>query len=306
VKVLIIGATGYIGSAIAELLNAQGHQVLGSARSDEAAQKLRTAGVEPISADVENAASLASGAHEAGAVVYAVQYAGRYSGEDGGAFPEIEKEALGALVDALAETKKTLIYTSGTWVYGNTGGRAVDESSPVNPIPLVARRPELEQTVLAGASRGVRAIVLRPGCVYGRGRGLPAMWVQSARESGSARFVGDGTNHWPVVHVEDLARAYALALEKANPGDLYNVADETSFTVREMAQAASFGAGKSGLVTPWPLEDARKALGPFADALALDSRVSSRKIRTSLGWTTRTPTILNDLRTGSYTAAAAR
>ena len=56
--------------------------------------------------------------------------------------------------------------------------------------------------------------------------------------------------------------------EKAPLGAIYNAGDETSFTVHEMAEAASHGAGRNGAVVSWPLEEARPALGPFADALA--------------------------------------
>jgi hypothetical protein len=67
-----------------------------------------------------------------------------------------------------------------------------------------------------------------------------------------------------------------------------------------MAQAAGEGVGASGAVQPWPLEEARKTLGPFADALALDQRISSQKARAELGWQTRSTTIVEDLRSGSY------
>jgi nucleoside-diphosphate-sugar epimerase len=126
------------------------------------------------------------------------------------------------------------------------------------------------------------------------------MWVQSAKESGTARFVGDGSNHWTTVHRDDLAALYALALERAAAGAIYNANDESSFTVREMAQAASIGAGTGGAVAAWPLEEARLALGPFADGLALDSKMTSKRAHEQLGWRTRTATILDDLQSGSY------
>jgi nucleoside-diphosphate-sugar epimerase len=154
--------------------------------------------------------------------------------------------------------------------------------------------------VLGGVDRNVRAIVIRPGDVYGHAGGIPAMWTQTARTTGAARFVGDGSNRWAMVHAEDLAELYALALEKAPPGAIYNAADETAFTVAEMAEAASYGAGCKGAVTAWPLEEARRELGAFADALALDSKINSNRAREQLGWRTRSTTILDDLRTGSY------
>ena len=130
------------------------------------------------------------------------------------------------------------------------------------------------------------------------------MWVDSAKKNGAAAMVGDGRNHWPMVHVDDLAALVILALERAEAGSVYDAADATAFTVREMAEAASRGAGAGGAVREWPLDEARKALGTsFADALALDSRISSRKARETLDWVPRAPDILRDLESGSYASA---
>ena len=292
-RILVIGASGYVGTAVARTLREVGHEVTGSARNEDTVRKLRDAGVEPVSGDVTAPESLAAAARDADGVIYAVQY----YGDDGAT---VEGNALRALVDALAGSNKPFAYTSGVWIYGNTGERIAAEDAPLDPTPLVAHRPQLERTVLDGVARGVRSFVIRPGDVYGAGGGIPAMWMQSARESGAVRFVGDGTNRWAMIHREDLAGLFAFAIDGADPGDIYNAGDDTAFTVREMAEAASQGAGKPGAVTAWPLEEARAALGAFADALVLDTRISSNRAREQLGWRTRTTTILDDLRTGSY------
>jgi nucleoside-diphosphate-sugar epimerase len=292
-QVYVIGATGYVGSAIAKTLVAAGHHVVGAARAAQSAARLREAGLAAAVSDVSIPESLKQPARDADAVVYTVQY----TGENG---PHAEAAALTALVEALRGSDKPLIYTSGVWVYGNTGGQAADEDALPNPPLFLAHRPLLERTVLDGAAQGVRAIVIRAANVYGDGGGLPAMWTSTARQSGAARFVGDGTNHWANVHRGDLATLYLLALERAAAGAIYNGGDETSFTVREMAQAASIGAGAGGAVAAWPLEEARLALGPFVDGLVLDTRIDSDRARRQLGWRTRSTTILDDLQKGSY------
>jgi nucleoside-diphosphate-sugar epimerase len=292
-RVFVVGASGYVGSAIARALLDRGEQVVGAARSETAAQRLRQAGVKPVEGDIAQPHSLREAARDGDGVVYAVQY----SGENVAA---VESAALEALVDALAGSGKPLIYTSGFWIYGNTGRRVADETAPLNPTPLIAYRPSLERIVLDGALHNVRSIVIRPGDLYGAGGGIPAMLVQSAKQTGAARFVGDGNNRWAVVHRDDLAQLYVLALKKSPSGSVYNAGDGTSFTVREIAQAASIGAGGNGAVTSWPLDEARRELGAFADALALDSRINSDRARRQLGWGTRVTTILDDLRGGSY------
>ncbi|MEO6913009.1 MAG: NAD-dependent epimerase/dehydratase family protein [Candidatus Baltobacteraceae bacterium] len=293
-NVLVIGATGYIGSAVSNALKASGHTVLGTARSEPAAQDLRNSGVDPILADITDPLSITAAAQRSDAAIYVVQYT-----EPDGA--QVERAALQALVDAFEGSGKVLLYTSGAWLYGDSGERLVDEQSPLNPTPLVAHRPGLERIVLDGAARNIRSMVVRPGDVYGDGGGLPAMWVKSAKDEGAARFVGDGNNHWPVVHVDDLAQLYVLMMTRGAAGDVYNASDDTSFTVREMATSASHGAGKGSAVLSWPLDEARTAMGAFADALALDIHMSSKKARDAFGWQPRTSTILDDLRFGSYT-----
>ncbi|MBV8282371.1 MAG: SDR family NAD(P)-dependent oxidoreductase [Candidatus Eremiobacteraeota bacterium] len=290
-NVLIVGATGYIGAAVARAVASAGYRVFGTARSAEAAEKLRRNRVTPREGDVRDPVSLRAAAATADALIYAVQY----GGED--AF-EVESAALRALADAAAEGKKTFIYTSGVWIYGNTRGRVADEGAPQDPTPLAAKRPLLEQIVLDSTARGARAVVIRPGYVFGHGGGVPAMWSGSATSSKTVRAIGDGSNRWPVVHVEDLARLYVLALQSAPANAIYNANDETTYTVREMAEAAGRGAGAEGQVEFVPLEAARESMGAFADALVLDQRISSKRAREELGWSTSEATIVDELTNG--------
>lgn len=295
-NVLLIGATGYIGTGIDEALRARGHHTLGVARSDDAKARLAARGTESVDADLERPHSILAAARSADAVIWAAQVT------DDETF-RVESNALAALAAGLAQSGKAFVYCSGCWVYGDTGNAVADETFPLNPAELVARRPQLEQIVLDAAAHGVRAIVVRPGLVYGRGAGVPAMLVESARERKAATIVGDGTNHWPVVGVGDLGDLFALAAEKAAAGSIYNGTDDTAFTVREIAEAASRGAGAGGATTLMPRETAIGVLGEFGDALMLDQRLTSQKARKELGWAPKAASILEDIERGSYTAA---
>ncbi len=289
-KVFLTGATGYIGGAIADALLAGGHSVSGLARSDQAAATLSAKGIMPFRGDLHSPASLGKAAEASDAVIHAG------TTNDG----RIDQEALRAILDALRSSAKPLLYTSGIWVLGDTGGKVADETWPSNPAALVTWRPGVEQLVLAAAPHGVRSVVIRPGIVYGRGGGIPADFVKSARETGAARYVGAGENRWPLVHVEDLANLYVRALEHATGGALLHASDGSAYRVREIAEAASFGAGAAGRTQSWPLEEARKTLGAYADALVLDQLVSSEKAGASLGWQPRAASIIEDLQRGSY------
>jgi len=143
--------------------------------------------------------------------------------------------------------------------------------------------------------------VIRPAIVYGHGGGMLGMFVQSARDSGAAQYVGDGQNHWAFVDVDDLAQLYVKALEKAAPGSLFNAAHGPCYRVREVAEAASKGAGAEGKTKALPLDDARKSLGgDFADALVLDQQISGEKAQRELGWAPSGRSALDELTAGSY------
>src|SRR5207237_4601172 len=142
---------------------------------------------------------------------------------------------------------------------------------------IVAWRQAVEGRVRAGAKRGIRTVVIRPAMVYGRGGGIPAGFVESARKEGAARYVGTGENRWPFVHVDDLADLYLLALERAPAGSVLLGVAGPSRAVSEVAAAASRGAGAGGRTVAWPLEEARQKLGPYADALVLDQQASGRR-----------------------------
>jgi nucleoside-diphosphate-sugar epimerase len=289
-NIFLTGATGYIGSAVADALIQAGHSVTGLARSDEAAAQLRLNGITPHHGDLTSPASLISAVTALDGVIHTG------TTNDG----RLDQAAISAMLAALEGSGKPFVYTSGVWVLGNTGDTPADENAPLNPAALVAWRPAVERMVLDSARLGVRPIVIRPALVYGRGGGIPAELVQSARDNRAARYVGTGQNRWPVIDVDDLADLYLRAFERASAGTLLHAADSSSHRVQEVAEAASAAAGKDGQTESWPLEQARKTLGAYADALVLDQRVSSAKAAAMLGWKPRAAGLLEDLRSGSY------
>jgi nucleoside-diphosphate-sugar epimerase len=167
-------------------------------------------------------------------------------------------------------------------VYGDTGDRMVDETTPPNPPKLVAWRPAHEQMVLQAS--GVRGLVIRPGDVYGGPGGLTGQWFAGPSTGKPPLVVGDGRNRPPMVHVDDLADAYVRVAESGLAAEIFNVNDRSRLTVLEMAAAAARAAGYEGEVRPTPLAEARTTMGDFADALALSQHVDARKAVRLLGW----------------------
>ncbi len=292
-KIFLTGATGYIGSAVAEALQAAGHAVAGLARSAEAEQTLKLRSITPLTGDLKSAKSLRSGVQSCDGVIHCG------TTNDG----HHDADAVGGMIETLEGTHKPFVYTSGVWVLGNTGDTPATEEAPVNPPYIVGWRPALESDVLAASSAGIRTIVVRPGVVYGRGMGLAGIFVQTANEKGAAYTIGDGHNRWSAVHVEDLADLYVRLIEHGAPG-LYHAVDGAPVRMREVAEAASFGAGAGGKTASWtPVEAGDRFGAALVEALLLDQVVSGDKAKRELGWEPKAVPLVDDLRYGSYAMA---
>jgi nucleoside-diphosphate-sugar epimerase len=294
-KVLLTGATGYIGSAVAEALLAAGHEVVATARNPEKARTLEALGCRPLLAALENPGALGGAAQEADGVIHTALAWGPRAGE-------LDRSVVETMLKALEGAGRPFVYTSGCWVMGNTGGRVAGESSPLNPPPVVAWRPAVERMVQDAREKKVRGVVIRPAMVYGRGGGVLGEFVCSARERGRVRYVGTGENHWTFVHVDDLADLYLRALEQAPAGEVFLGAEGPAHKVREVAEAASRAGGANGPAEPWPVEEARQVLGPLVDGLVLDQKLGSTKALRLLGWTPRGLPVMEELLRGSYAA----
>ncbi|HEX7666708.1 MAG TPA: NAD-dependent epimerase/dehydratase family protein [Polyangiaceae bacterium] len=282
-RVFVGGATGYIGAAVAKALKARGHEVLGSARNEEAAKKLTAAGHTPVTADLADAASFGKAAKEADAIIQTASTSGPDS-------PDVEPKAARAILEAIAGTEKRFILTSGVWVYGKTD--SATEETKTNAIPLVGWRGASEDEVMKAGG-----IVVRPGIVHGHGGGIAAMFVGSAKQQKKVNVPGDGTNRWCPIHVDDLGELYAVVLEKGQKGAIYNGTSDEIITLGDVGKAIAKRHGAE--YGTWPLAEAQKAMGGFADALALDQVVKSPKSR-ALGWAPKGITLAADLATGSY------
>lgn len=294
-KLFMTGGTGYIGQAVARKAISLGHQVTALVRQDSsaAASALARLGVTLHAGDLREPQSFASTAGAADGVLH--------SASTNDASAAAADEAAVAAMLSHVRPGAAFVYTSGTWVYGNTEGAPATEASALNPTPLVAWRPAVEQHVQAlAASRSIAAVILRPAMVHGYGGGVFGMLAGMARQTGSVRIVGDGRTHWPAVHVDDLATAYLSAVQRAASGDdqvagqIFNVVTEDAVAVADIGEAirASVGADH---VEAWPLDDARQSLGSFADALALDQTVSGQHARRVLAWEPQCPGLIADL-----------
>ena len=281
-KIFVTGATGFIGYAVASELARAGHDVFGLSRNAGNSKRLAAAGVATVTGAMSDPHSYAGAAKECQVLIHcAAEYSEKYM--------ELDRRTVEALLRSAQDSRlpRLVIYTSGCWVYGNTGRTGADESTPLNPPAMVQPRVATEGLVIEANRDLVRTVILRPGCVYGGSGSLTASWFESAVKEGAARIVGDGAFRWTMVHLADLAQAYRLSAESSLGGEIFNVTDRSRSTVLECAQAVSFAVNGNETVNSTSLEEAVKIMGPMVDCLTLDQHVDSSKASRLLGWQPR-------------------
>src|SRR5262249_44308791 len=125
----------------------------------------------------------------------------------------IDRRLLDALLPALAAqpSKPRFIYTGGCWLFGATGDAIATEETALCPLPAFAWMvPNLGRILAAPEADGV---VIHPAMVYTADGGVFHRFARDAVERNAVRVVGGENVRWPLVHRDDLAALYALALE---------------------------------------------------------------------------------------------
>ena len=275
-RIFVTGASGYIGSSVALACRRAGHDVFGLVRSKEKARELARNEIRPVVGTLQNPETYLSFARHCAVLIHTA-----FDPQGGAA---LDKAAVETLLNAgeKGAQPKTFIYTSGVWANGDTKCALVDETTPPAPIQAVAHRPAVEALVLGSSI--TKGIVIRPGLGYGGRGGLTGMWFQGAIKDKSVKVIGDGNNHLPPIHVEDLADSYLRAAESGLGRELFLLADASTATAKQMATAAAKAAGYHGEVQLWPAAEAAKAMGVWVEGLALDQHIDSGKARRLLGW----------------------
>ena len=291
-RIFLTGATGWIGTALVKELQAAGHSVLGVARSDASADKLKAQGVEVYRADVREPKSLVAGVRTTDATIHLAMH---HDFSDFAKTWEIDRGAIAAMLDGLSGTNKPFVGTSGTLVVAHPGHLALETDTVPARSPL-ASRLHAERLVIDAAKRGVRSSVIRLApTVHGAGdKGFIAMPIQRAREQNAAGYLGDGDQHWPTVHRHDAARLYRLAVESASAGTVLHGTAEQGITMRAIAE--TIGAGLLLPTMSVPVADAGTYFGWMSTVVSLDNRASSTATRKRLGWTPQQPGLLEDMR----------
>lgn len=298
-KVLILGATGYVGKRLAETLVRSGqHRVYGIARSEAKAKTLVLAEVIPIICpDPVNEPKAYMDAIRHHRIEVIVDVAGAF--QDTAKFLSHAKEISQERLDNHAAAgikgpKLGFIYCSGTWVHGSSNVPQSDldivgPTAVTPPRALVAWRVGLENSILS-SSDVLDVAILRPALIYGHENTiwtpfiLPLLKTARSGSSESINIPLEADSRPALIHVDDVATGFQKAIENLsliNNGSIYPVFDlitsQESMSEIFAAMASSWGyKGKCTLVGSG--DDL------FAEAMSTTLRGSSSRAKQLLGW----------------------
>jgi nucleoside-diphosphate-sugar epimerase len=290
-RVFVTGATGFIGSAVVKELIAGGHQVIGVYRSDDKAPALAAAGAEVYRGSIDDPDSLKEGAARSDGIIH---LAFNHDFSKFAANCETDRRVVEALGSVLAGSGRPLIVTSGTAIAKVPPGEAATEDAPAITSNEFPRAASEEAAAAAAATHGVSASVVRLPQVHDPERqGLISPWIAIAREKGVFAYIGEGRNRWPAAHISDVARLYRLAIERSEPGAIYNAVGEEGVPARDIAE--TIGRRLKVPVKSITPEEAGGYFGWLAHLASRDMPASSALTQKKLRWRPTGPGLIADL-----------
>jgi nucleoside-diphosphate-sugar epimerase len=283
-RVLVTGASGFIGGPTCAALAARGHDVIALVRRPGS----EPAGTRAVAGDLTDEASLVGAFREAApeAVVHLAAENGAQRSE--AKLRAANVKGLEHLIAACraCDVPPRVVFVS-TVVTGDAHGALLTEDTPL-PVQTAYGRSKQEGERMLAES-GLDVVVVRPCHVYGAGGWFADEIVARLRQPGRFAVVGSGRNAWDMVHVDDLATALALAAESGRPGETYHCADDAPTTYAEAAGRAASALGV-GAPRRIPALVARLAAGSGpVITVTRSARTSNAKLKAELGWTPRFP-----------------
>jgi nucleoside-diphosphate-sugar epimerase len=294
-NVLVTGATGAIGRAVARELVVNSYRVFGLVRSDEARARLPYA-VIAVKGDIRDPVAWEATVHQCDAVVnLAFPDDLGPAGPKDRAAAEREADAYAAILDRLCafmrREKKLLVHTFGALLYDPEPDGWVREVSAISSGRGFGIRHRVAWPVFAEHRRhGLKAISVNPCFVYGRG-GWFEHGMLDPMSQGRSTIIGDGSQTMHYIAAADAAAAYRLAIEKGKAGEDYLIADDEPTT-----QGAFVRLVAKELGAPEPVCVPEAQLVPMMGDWAVEAyttchRTDATKAHRELGWRPRFRTI---------------
>src|SRR3954447_7846422 len=285
-RVLVTGASGFVGRATCNELQERGHEVVALVRRPGSEPPGTTAVQGDIGKGDETSLNGPFAEAQPEAIIpLAAEIASQRN----------QRKVLATNVDGTRRvvaaakacgTAPRLVFCS-TVVTGDARGELLEPGKPLPVTTPYGRSKQEGERVVAGS--GLPHAIVRPSHVYGPGGWYEEEFVNRLRQPGRFAVIGRGDNWWDVVRVEDVASALVDAAEKAPSGGVYHAVDDEPIRFYDFIAltAKSLGLGPPRRV---PLPLARLAAGHHAvTAVTRSARSSNARLKEELGWTPRFP-----------------
>jgi len=286
-KVLVLGASGFIGLPAAQALSRAGHIVYGLTRSAAKGKQLAADEITPVVGEVNDPSAWLPLISTLDVIIDAVGGTADIRVLSASLLKTISTAAKDQRLPSAA--KLTYIYTSGTWVHGENRKDIVSDTTPcTQPAALVAWRVDQEQAVINDPN--LNGIVIRPALLYGRTGSLLEPLLKSASE-GKVAWYGTPGGRYSLIHTDDLADLYLRASEKAAiaGGRIFDAANDITESTDDFLEKLVEVSGAKGgyqYIKPTTL---------YEEALTTTSLVRPYLARALLGWQPRKAGLIDGL-----------
>jgi nucleoside-diphosphate-sugar epimerase len=283
VKVLVTGASGFLGHAVCAELRERDHEVAALVRRP-GSEPRGTSAVQGDLADADALARVVESVSPDCVIHLAAEIA---SQRDASKIAEVNVEGTRRLLAACAGGGRPRFVFASTVVTGDARGAMLEEDSPLVVETAYGRSKQEGERLVRDS--GLDSLIIRPSHVYGPGGWYEQEFVKRLRQPGRFAMIGTGQNWWDVVRVEDVATAFVDAAERAPSGALYHVVDDEPIRYYDFVAltAKALGVGRPRRIPAWL---ARVVAGTDpVRAVLRSARSSNTRIKRELGWQPRFP-----------------
>lgn len=232
-KILITGATGFIGGAIARRLLADGHTVRVLARDPARAGDLARAGAEIARGDILELGSLRAAVAGCQVVIHCAGAINLFEGTE--VYRRINAEGSHNICQAALEAEvKRMVYTSSLLVHGVEPAREVSEEAPMKMCgdAYVDTKIEGEQIAREWLAKGLPVVIVRPGQVYGPRDNTWTVTPFNLIKRNLMTYPDGGRGLIQPIYIDDLVDGYLAALEKGKVGEAYLLLNAAPVEIR--------------------------------------------------------------------------
>ncbi|MBI2830314.1 MAG: NAD-dependent epimerase/dehydratase family protein [Chloroflexi bacterium] len=293
-KVFLFGGTGFIGSRVVASLVRGGHTVSALARGQEKADFLRKLGATPHIGDLEQPQTIPEAIKGAEVIINAASppFLGRFTMKRMAQEKQRFLIQMTTMLEAVVRVNQApVIYTEGTMFRGDSGDGWLDETSPYKFDKGYGRVGEPRARYIQSMDEQYRLPLIKIMITgaYGNGSWFKQS-VYDYMKKGWFRIFGDGKNVWSFVHVNDVAEAYRLAVEKLPIGQSFVLADDEPCTFLDFANLVAREMGKLPVKFFPKWVGGILAGGVTLEALTMNQKARNTKAKKELGWKLKYPT----------------